>query len=714
MVFGPSLAVADPWQPAATAQYRGGGARHRRQAARHRRGRAIRRPERLPSTDCPACHRPRFWRTRRAPGTLPGAGVLECKKRALVMDRIGRYELVSELGRGAMGIVYRARDPKIGREVAVKTIKLGDHADADEIGELRQRLFREAQSAGRLSHPGVVTIYDVDEQDGLAYITMELVEGRRLSDVGAESLGDEEKFALASELVERVGSALDYAHGRGIVHRDVKPSNIMVTDDGIKIMDFGVARIASSQLTHTGTVVGTPNYMSPEQVRGDAVDGRSDQFSLGVLVYELLTGEKPFEGDGIATTFYNIVHTEPVAPRRLDPAILPAVEAVVLRALAKDPADRFDSCSAFTQAFVAAAETLDQKRPVVAASPPIAESSSDQDDPVAPVAEETAVRAGRAQLPEPTGRLQRRDEPVPESARAGQLPRLSATRAARKSRWPRLIFGALAAAIAVFAFLLARSPELLNDPQRLLETVIGAAPAWLTERLQLESESPAPEALADDAPADAAQTAEAREGAAAQAETSAPAPETLASAEEEPAQETDRVDLPAMGAEVGAQEQPADADTSSALPVADGPVATAPVKFTSPVAGVLVTVDDNRDWRCLTPCRLMELPVGDHAVVAARSGFALQRRSITVGSEGLTVELSLKPEQSTLVIASVPTGGRIFVDGRDTGERTTSELYVAPGRRLVRVVKGELQAQRAVVVDSGALKHLNFRLARKP
>lgn len=639
-------------------------------------------------------------------------GVLECKKRALVMDRIGRYELVSELGRGAMGIVYRARDPKIGREVAVKTIKLGDHADANEIGELRQRLFREAQSAGRLSHPGVVTIYDVDEQDGLAYITMELVEGRRLSDFGAESLGDEEKFAFASELVERVGSALDYAHGRGIVHRDVKPSNIMVTDDGIKIMDFGVARIASSQLTHTGTVVGTPNYMSPEQVRGDVVDGRSDQFSLGVLVYELLTGEKPFEGDGIATTFYNIVHIEPVAPRRLDPAILPAVEAVVLRALAKDPADRFDSCSAFTQAFIAAAETLDQKRPVVAASPPTADSGPDQDDSVAPVAEETAVRGVRAQLPEPTGRLQRRAEPGPESAGAGQLPRLSATRAARKSRWPRLIFAALAAAIAVFAFLLARSPDLLNDPQRLLATVIGAAPTWLAERLQLESESPAPEALAADAAVDASQTAEAGQGAAAQAETSPPAPETLASAEEEPAQETDRVDPPEKDAEVGAQEQPA--DVSSALPVADGPVATAPVKFTSPVDGVLVTVDDNRAWRCLTPCRLMELPVGDHAVVAARSGFALQRRSITVGSEGLTVELSLKPEQSTLVIASVPTGGRIFVDGRDTGERTTSELYVAPGRRLVRVVKGELQAQRAVVVDSGALKHLNFRLARKP
>lgn len=682
------------------------------QAARHPRGRPLRRPERLPSTVYPSRDWSRFWRTRQAPGALPGVGVLECKKRALVMDRIGRYELVSELGRGAMGIVYRARDPKIGREVAVKTIKLGDHADANEIGELRQRLFREAQSAGRLSHPGVVTIYDVDEQDGLAYITMELVEGRRLSDFGAESLGDEEKFAFASELVERVGSALDYAHGRGIVHRDVKPSNIMVTDDGIKIMDFGVARIASSQLTHTGTVVGTPNYMSPEQVRGDVVDGRSDQFSLGVLVYELLTGEKPFEGDGIATTFYNIVHIEPVAPRRLDPAILPAVEAVVLRALAKDPADRFDSCSAFTQAFIAAAETLDQKRPVVAASPPTADSGPDQDDSVAPVAEETAVRGVRAQLPEPTGRLQRRAEPGPESAGAGQLPRLSATRAARKSRWPRLIFGALAAAIAVFAFLLARSPDLLNDPQRLLATVIGAAPTWLAERLQLESESPAPEALAADAAVDASQTAEAGQGAAAQAETSPPAPETLASAEEEPAQETDRVDPPEKDAEVGAQEQPA--DVSSALPVADGPVATAPVKFTSPVDGVLVTVDDNRAWRCLTPCRLMELPVGDHAVVAARSGFALQRRSITVGSEGLTVELSLKPEQSTLVIASVPTGGRIFVDGRDTGERTPSELYVAPGRRLVRVVKGELQAQRAVVVDSGALKHLNFRLARKP
>src|SRR5437899_3133649 len=207
------------------------------------------------------------------------------------MDRIGRYKIVRELGRGAMGVVYHAIDPNIGRPVAIKTIQLGDGRKPEEQERLRERLFREARSAGILSHPGIVTIYDVEQQGDLAYIAMEYVDGPTLDQLlsGGQPTPPEKLFSILGQ----TAAALDYAHGKGIVHRDIKPANIMIARDGTaKITDFGIAKItASEQFTMTGSIVGTPHYMSPEQVQGLAVDGRSDQFSLAVIAYEMLTGE---------------------------------------------------------------------------------------------------------------------------------------------------------------------------------------------------------------------------------------------------------------------------------------------------------------------------------------------------------------------------------------------------------------------------------------
>jgi len=251
------------------------------------------------------------------------------------MERIGRYEILSELGRGAMGVVYLARDPKIGRDVAIKTIKLADKAAEDEVEALRNRLVREAQSAGRLSHPGIVTMYDVDEEEGVSYIAMEYVRGETLEHK-LRDFGRIEDLSFVAHVLRETAEALDYAHSKGIIHRDVKPGNIMLADDGaVKIMDFGIARVGSTKLTQTGTVMGTPSYMSPEQVKGDDLDGRSDLFSLGVIAYEMLTGKKPFHGDNLTSVIYKIVSSSPEPTTVASPWVAPGVDSVSSRRSAR-------------------------------------------------------------------------------------------------------------------------------------------------------------------------------------------------------------------------------------------------------------------------------------------------------------------------------------------------------------------------------------------
>src|SRR5579872_1168696 len=266
------------------------------------------------------------------------------------MTRIGRYRIVKELGRGAMGVVYLALDPNIGRPVAIKTIRLSDVANGEEQKRLRERLFREARSAGMLSHPGIVTIYDVDEQDELAYIAMEYVNGPTLDYLLSQEQGLSREQMLS--VLGQTSAALDYAHSKGIVHRDIKPANIMIAADGsTKVTDFGIAKItANDHLTITGTIVGTPHYMSPEQVQGIEVDGRSDQFSLAVIVYEILTGEKPYTGEHLTTVVYKIVAEEPPAPHRLNLTLAGGIEDVLRKAMSKKPEGRFATCQEFTTA----------------------------------------------------------------------------------------------------------------------------------------------------------------------------------------------------------------------------------------------------------------------------------------------------------------------------------------------------------------------------
>jgi serine/threonine-protein kinase len=280
-------------------------------------------------------------------------------------QRIGRYIVTGELGRGAMGIVYEAVDPLIGRKVAVKVIHLQGFADAGEAQFLRDRLFREARSAGALSHPNIVVVFDVGQEGDLAFIAMERVEGVSLYQVLAS--GKKMPRAETFDILRQAAAALDYAHRNGVVHRDIKPANIML-DKGVtvKIADFGIAKITSTEHhTVTGMVMGTPSYMSPEQIEALPADGRSDQFSLVVVAYELLTGRRPFLSDSLATLAHMIVYADRPSARALNPALPTDVDMVFRRGLAKLPTDRYPSCKDFVWALEEASKGTAIAEPAV-------------------------------------------------------------------------------------------------------------------------------------------------------------------------------------------------------------------------------------------------------------------------------------------------------------------------------------------------------------
>lgn len=264
--------------------------------------------------------------------------------------QVGRYVVERLLGAGAMGVVYLARDPAIGRHVALKTIRLAPGERERTLFE--SRFFKEARSAGQLSHPGIVTIHDVGEQERFAYIAMEYLDGGTLG----ELLDREGRVAPARalDIAFQLAEALAYAHGRGVVHRDVKPGNIFLRGARAILADFGIAHLASSSETRVGQLMGSPRYMSPEQVRGDPVDGRSDLFSLGVVLYEMLTGAWPFDGERLHTILYRVVEHDPPPPSRVRPGLPAFLDPLLSRLLAKRPEARFPDARAAAAALLAA------------------------------------------------------------------------------------------------------------------------------------------------------------------------------------------------------------------------------------------------------------------------------------------------------------------------------------------------------------------------
>lgn len=273
-----------------------------------------------------------------------------------MISHLGRYEIIGELGQGAMGIVYKAKDPLIDRILAIKTISL--NLAMDEKAEYEARFYQEAKAAGRLSHPNIVTVFDVGKSGDVAYIAMEFLQGRELRDILNE--GQRLPVSQVLDIVMQVALGLAYAHEHGIVHRDVKPSNIMVIRDGhVKITDFGIARMASSTVqTQAGVVLGSPKYMSPEQVLGKSIDQRSDIFSLGVMLYEMLTGQPPFVGDTINAVMYQTMNAVPPPPSALNSEVPAMLNFIITKALAKGLDDRYQNAKEFADDLRACRDAL--------------------------------------------------------------------------------------------------------------------------------------------------------------------------------------------------------------------------------------------------------------------------------------------------------------------------------------------------------------------
>lgn len=552
------------------------------------------------------------------------------------MERIGRYQILGELGRGAMGVVYRARDPSIGRPVAIKTIRLDLFPDPAERARLRERFLREAQSAGGLSHPNIVTIYDVGEQDGLAYIAMEFVDGPTLAElIRSQSL----TRGLLLEVLKQTAAGLDYAHKRGVIHRDIKPANIIL-HEGVtaKIADFGVARLQSEQMTQAGLILGTIHYMAPEQLQSTAVDGRADQFSLAVIAYELLTGQKPFAADSVPALMFRVVNEAPTPPQRLNPTLTWPVEQVLTRALSKDPDQRFPSCSEFVSALEKALQTARDWRPL-----PVDAALT------LPTVVEPATQSTVLAHPQPAPHA---PSPAPSSSSAteqnsspagGKASARSPSRALRLLRFAAIFCLVLGAMVLLIDLTQDRWPARQNEPPP--QNPLSAS----------VPQPPQPDIAVSQPPDKPAQTASPTSSPSVPASPAPSLPLALPKTSPAPQRKAQTPSLPEI----------------------------APVRFVSVPPGAQVKLDTGQS--CQAPCTL-ELPRGRHTLSAALEGYRPAFRIFEAPApEDVTIVLS--KALGTVAIRSSPSGATIILNGVTRQERTPAMLSLPAGHYRLEIVK---------------------------
>jgi len=585
------------------------------------------------------------------------------------MQQIGRYKIVNELGRGAMGVVYRALDPAIGRTVAIKTFRLEDLADKSEREKVHGRLFREAHSAGILSHPGIVTIYDIADDGDVAYIAMEYVNGSTLEKVMTAEQPPEQAQIL--RILKETADAMDYAHGKGIVHRDIKPANIMINESGAaKITDFGVAKILSHNLTQADTILGTPNYMSPEQIEAKALDGRSDQFALAVISYEMLTGEKPFLAESLPSLIFKIVREEPVAPQHLNPTLGPGVEDVIRKALSKSSQQRYPTCTEFIADLARALNELPgwrsqargemQSMATVVAPAPAPEAIPEAPPPPpapAPVAPPPEPKAQPAPPP-PVAKepVKPAAAPPPVEAPAKKPPVVEAPAAEPRTRKAELEAAQV------------QPPSSL--PRLIATVVVGVALAgggyfgW--KSFSGSSQPAAPPTSTE-------------------AQPTIPSPGPAA-----PAKATEPV---------AATPKPQTAPPQPPAPKTIRPAAPTEVavEMTTTPPGATVVFDKDDSKTCTTPCS-MPLAPGRHVYSVTLAGHRPQLKIIELPRDA-TQSVNLDKLAGTVMVSTKPAGATILINGQPHNQKTPAVLSLPAGRyKLELVLEGHPKHEETLEV----------------
>jgi eukaryotic-like serine/threonine-protein kinase len=572
------------------------------------------------------------------------------------VENIGRYEIVEELGKGAMGLVYKAVDPNIGRTVALKTMRLDVHGL--EHDELLRRFRNEARAAGTLSHPNIVTIYDAGEDKGVFYIAMELVEGRSLQELLNESRVIPVDRVLT--ITRQICLGLDYAHQHSVIHRDVKPANIMITADGtVKIMDFGIAK-AGGGMTSTGQVLGTPNYMAPEQIKGKALDGRSDLFSVGVIVYEMLTGEKPFVGQNVTTIIYKICNEKPIPPRELDVSIHPGLSAVVTRALSKSPDDRYQTGADLVRDLENYKSIGSEAGTTQTFSTTIMQSMGDQTvvgsvsvPPAAPAPvlvppRNPQTQAGIKAVPTFITASDSQAVPPPPPT-TGSLPNPPTDSVGTKSRTPVYIgIGAIVLAVGSWFSI-----------QNLRKSQVPEVPS--AEKIEEAHKA-------------AAMGMEIAQQAANIGKPSATQPET------------------------------------PAVPAIPNVGPSGELKITSEPTGATVQLDGNV-LPGVTPIHLPAVKPGTHAIVVTHEGYTSLSRNFDLGAgKKKEVAIQLKPELAELNVATDPKDAAITVDGKHYG-KSPQRLKLPVGEHTVVLQKdGFTQSEAKVTLSASQASNISEKL----
>jgi len=633
------------------------------------------------------------------------------------LTKAGRYQVVRELGRGSMGVVYEGFDPVIGRRVAIKTM-LTEGLTPEEFREYKARFQREAQAAGVLSHPNIVNVFDYGEDSGVLYLIMEYLEGKSL-----EKLVEGRNILPIETIIPMYGqvcSALDHAHQNGIVHRDIKPANIMILGNGlVKVTDFGIAKMVSMGMTQAGQVLGTPNYMSPEQVKGRQIDGRSDIFSLGIILYDLVTGEMPFAGQNITTVIYKIINENPIPPRELDASIHSGLSYVICKALAKSPEERYQTCreladdlknfkylggppapSATMMLNVPPLQSTDLER---AAAAPVESLTP-------PGAPEERVRIAPIQRPSPGQAPVQVIAPAP----AFQEPRTSPMVWVLMTLLGVVTLGLFG--VAGYMYLHKGKPQVAS-PQSQAANAQPQAANPQVRQLGVESNVPGNQQQAG--------TIESGKTNSANASLPAQAPEPQSgTVAQKPAASKGKPSTKESG-------------TSGLIPVRSpgggGPAVTPPpaasgggpgttpvpsasggapgatpemgqLLVTANVAGAKISVDGSSEPAWVTPySSTINRPAGTHQVVVSKEGYGDYQQFVTIeGGKTTTVTAQLSVASGEVVVITTPPGLEVLIDGKLIGPSPVRVTVAAGSHKYTVRRQGWEPYEGTIKVNSGA------------